>query len=294
MAMTGKRRMGETIQALFRILADEPTGLRATEAVERVEKVLELTPFEDSEYPNNPGVRRFPRQLRFSTIGPVKAGWMVKRRGIWSITDDGIRALDRFPDPEEFMREVDRLYKQWRAARPADADGPEETEPEPASVLEEAEETAWREIEEFIAVMNPYDFQELVAGLLKAMQYHVQWIAPAGPDQGVDIVASADPLGAASTRLKIQVKRHKEAINVDGLRAFLAVLGDGDIGIFVSSGGFTRAAQREARTQERRRITLVDLDRLVDLWVENSARLDEEARQLLPLRPVQFLAPRGA
>ena len=125
------------------------------------------------------------------------------------------------------------------------------------------------------------------------MGYHVQWEAPPGPDRGIDIVASADPLGAASPRLKIQVKRRADRINVDGLRAFLAVLGDDDIGIFVSLGGFTRDAEQEARTQERRRITLVDLDRFVGLWVDNYDQLDESAQQLLPLRPVHFLAPQS-
>ena len=216
---------------------------------------------------------------------------MVKRRGTWSITEEGIGALQQFPDPEDFFREAMRLYKVWRAEQPETLVEPDETGPSSVSILEEAEETAWAEIESFLTAMNPYDFQDLVAGLLEAMHYHVQWKAPPGPDQGIDIVASADPLGAASSRLKIQVKRRADRINVDGLRAFLAVLGDADIGIFVSAGGFTRDAEQEARTQERRRITLVDLDRLVSLWVENYARLDESARQLLPLRPVHFLAP---
>ena len=291
MAEITRRRQGEMTQALFRVLADAPDGLAAREAIDRVENVLELTPFEDSEYPNRPGVRRFPKILRFTTIGPVKAGWMVKRRGTWSITEDGTRALERFTDPEALFREANRLYRKWRAEQPDAVEEPDESEPSSVSILEEAEENAWREIKNFLSAMNPYDFQSLVAGLLKAMDYHVQWEAPPGPDRGIDIVASGDPLGAASSRLKIQVKRRADRINVDGLRAFLAVLGDADIGIFVSAGGFTRDAEQEARTQERRRITLVDLDRLVSLWVENYARLDESARQLLPLRPVHFLAP---
>src|SRR5581483_1369220 len=36
----------------------------------------------------------------------------------------------------------------------------------------------------------------LVAALLRAMGYHVSWVAPPGPDRGVDIIARTDPLGA--------------------------------------------------------------------------------------------------
>ena len=131
----------------------------------------------------------------------------------------------------------------------------------------------------------------LVAALLEAMGYHVQWVAPPGPDQGIDIVASTDPLGTTSPRVKVQVKRRADKIAVDGLRAFLAVVGVDDVGIFVSAGGFTKDAETEARTQESRRITLLDLERVFDLWVEYYEKIPESKRQLLPLRSVRFLAP---
>lgn len=65
-----------------------------------------------------------------------------------------------------------------------------------------------------------------------------------------------------------------------------------DIGLFVSSGGFTSDAQLEARTQEKRHLTLLDRKKLFDLWVEHYAKIPEERRQLLPLRPVYFLSPK--
>jgi restriction system protein len=71
----------------------------------------------------------------------------------------------------------------------------------------------------------------------------------------------------------------------------MALLGDDDVGIFVSAGGFTKDAHDEARTQEKRRLTLVDLERLVDLWIEHDGKLDEPARRRLPLQQIWFLAP---
>ena len=131
----------------------------------------------------------------------------------------------------------------------------------------------------------------LVAALLEAMGYHVQWVAPPGPDQGIDIVASTDPLGTTSPRVKVQVKRRADMIAVDGLRAFLAVVGVDDVGICVSAGGFTMDAETEALMQESRQITLLDLERVFDLWAEHYEKIPESARQLLPLRSVRFLAP---
>ncbi len=138
--------------------------------------------------------------------------------------------------------------------------------------------------------MPPYDFQNLVAALLRAMGYHVSWVAPPGPDKGIDILAHIDPLGTSTPRIKVQVKRRADKISADGLRAFMAVLGDQDVGIFVSTGGFTSDAESEARTQERRTVTLVNLEKLFDLWAQHYDKVSDGDKRLLPLRSVYYLA----
>jgi len=89
------------IQALFRVLLGEDEGLQAKEAVARTEQRLTLTEFERATFPNNPDVVRFPKILRFTTINAVKAGWLRKRSGVWTLTEDGRAALQQFPDAEE-------------------------------------------------------------------------------------------------------------------------------------------------------------------------------------------------
>jgi restriction system protein len=69
------------------------------------------------------------------------------------------------------------------------------------------------------------------------------------------------------------------------------VLGTDDVGIFVSTGGFTSDAMDEGRNQERRKVTLLDLQAVFDLWVEHYDELSQDARQRLPLKPIYFLAP---
>src|SRR5262249_22654856 len=39
------------------------------------------------------------------------------------------------------------------------------------------------------------------------------------------------------------------------------------------AGGFTSEAERDARSQEQPRLTLIDLGRLVELWIEHSPKL---------------------
>ncbi len=131
----------------------------------------------------------------------------------------------------------------------------------------------------------------MVGGLLVGMGYHVAWVAPQGKDGGVDIVAYRDPLGADRPRIKVQVKRTESKVSVEGLRSFLAVLGDQDVGLFVCVSGFTRDAEDKAREQEKRQVTLVGPKELFDLWIRHYERIPQEDRSLLPLRPVWFLSP---
>lgn len=269
--------------------------MRAADVLRSVEERVNPTPFENGRYERNPNVRRYEKIVRFSTIASVKAGWLVKENGVWSLTDEGRRAYATFSDPAQFMGESARLYRAWKKQQPSsEAVGEEESDVavESATTLEEAEETSSSAIRDYLARMPPYEFQNLVAALLKAMGYYVHWVSPPGRDQGIDLIAYTDPLGTKMPRIKVQVKRQAETkIAVDGLRSFMAVLSEQDVGIYISAGGFTSEAEREARSQETRRLTLIDLDRLVDLWIDHFEGLEETDRQRLPLKPVYYLAP---
>lgn len=287
-----RNRTGLILQTLFKLLVEHPDGIQAKDAIKKVASQLTLTEHELGEYQS--GGRRFDKILRFTTVDAVKAGWMRKNKGLWSITDEGQEALDLFPDAEDFYSEVSRLFNVWRRSQPAKkADQLDEPgqELEAKITYEVAEEQAWQEIATYLAEIDPYGLQELVAALLEAMDYHVSWIAPPGKDGGVDIHAWTDPLGTKPPRIKVQVKRRKDNIAVDELRSFLALINQDDVGIFVTTGGFTRDAADLARSQESRKITLLDREKLVELWVEYNDRLAKDKRHLLPLKPIYFLAP---
>lgn len=295
MANLTRRRYGEFLRAIFEILWDKQEGMAAKDIIARIESKVDLTEFDLGTYPSSPQYPRFHKIARFATIAAVKAGWLIKSKGIWELTDEGRKAYDNFKDPEDFAREADRLYREWKSSRP-EVDVPDEELEEEAEevriTFENAEEEAWQEIRKYLGSMPWIEFQDLVADLLEAMDYHMSWVSPPGKDFGIDIIAYTDPLGATNPRIKVQVKRRIDSsTNVEGLRAFMSVLGDDDVGIFVSAGGFTKDAVDEARMQEKRKITLINLEKFFDLWVEHYKGLSEEARRRLPLKPIYFLAP---
>ncbi len=294
MAEISMERSGEMVRATIEVLQLHPDGLPGRDVIPLVEQRLQLTDDELSYYPNKPAVRKFDNRVRFATISPVKAGWLVKANGIWLVTPEGVEAIEAFPEPGSLMREARRLYKVWKKSQPdavLDEIDEDEVVTAASTTLEEAQESARIGIHEFLASMPPYEFQELVAGLLRAMGYHVPWVAPPGRDGGVDIVAFTDPIGATGPRIKVQVKRQSSSkIGVDGLRSFLAVLGQQDTGVFVSLAGFTADAEAEARSQENRRLLLIDEERLIHMWVEHFAKLAERDKARFPLEPVYFLS----
>jgi restriction system protein len=75
--MTPTYRKGRLIQALFDVLKEHPDGLPAKDAIAAVEAVIELDPSEVGAFEST-GQQKFPRLIRFATIPPTKAGWMIK------------------------------------------------------------------------------------------------------------------------------------------------------------------------------------------------------------------------
>ncbi|MGX5715130.1 pullulanase X25 domain-containing protein [Arthrobacter sp. MAHUQ-56] len=68
------------------------------------------------------GIPRGHKTLTSATAKLVKAGWLVKGRSGWTITDDGMRATVAFPDPVSFATALD-------AGTPVPADTPVPTAP---------------------------------------------------------------------------------------------------------------------------------------------------------------------
>ncbi|WP_371419809.1 restriction endonuclease [Tardiphaga sp.] len=292
-------RTASHIRKLFEILSQHPDGLKAANALKALAEATQLTTYEQGTYASTGG-RRFEKIVRFATVDCVKAGWLLKDRGIWTITEAGRLAMSEYPDSEAFYREAIRLYRAWRESTAPEklietSDDIEQDEIESVGdariTYEQAEEQAWAEIEAHIRTMLPYDFQEMVADLLKALGYHIAWVSPPGKDGGVDIIAHVDPLGTQSPRIKVQVKRVANKVDLQTLNSFLAIIETDDVGLYVSTGGFTKDAEEAARRQTARKITLIDLNRLVDLWIEAYEKLDEKARRRLPLSPIYFLTP---
>lgn len=110
-----RHRIGELQRAVFRVLIGRPDGMPVRDVVERAEQVCPATDFENEDYPNRPGERRYPKMIRFATITSVKAGWLIKDKGIWRLTDEGRSAFQAYPDPGDFQKAAGVGYSAWKS-----------------------------------------------------------------------------------------------------------------------------------------------------------------------------------
>lgn len=281
MADISLHRIGELLRSVFELLWNQPDGLPSREIMALVPEVTQLTQYERGYLPST-SIPRYERIVRLATIPLVRAGWLIKNnKGRWYITEEGRQACRKFTNAQELYKEALRSYEERRLNAPA-----------VIMTVEEAEERAWEQIQRFIQESKSDEFHSLVAELLQAMGYYVTWVAPPGKDRGhIDIVAHVDPIGAKSPRIIVQVKHKGQAITIEGLKAFLSVLGPHDFGLFVSTGGFTGDAREEARKEAFSRVTVLDLEMLFDLWIKHYEELGQQGRNRLPLKPVFFLSP---
>ncbi|PRA97786.1 restriction endonuclease [Chryseobacterium sp. MYb7] len=163
-----------------------------------------------------------------------------------------------------------------------------EEEPEKLEELKEDVQYKSQEfIKDIIANLSWQDTEKLVAGILRGIGYKTR-MTPSTSDFGSDIIVSPDELGMEEPRIKVEVKkRTREKIGTSDIRGFIGGMRDYNKGIFVSTSGFSKDARHEAE-RANVAITLIDLDWLVELLLNNYENLDIETKALVPLKRIYW------
>src|SRR5262249_32772145 len=157
---------GEFLRKLFEIVMGYPEGVQGRDALAALREKVNLTEYEKGNFES--GGSRFEKIVLFATVDCVKAGWLLKQKGNWVVTDQGKEAYKAFSDPEVFYKEAVKRYNEWKASQPgaelaSDQEIVDTTSGKSVSItFEQAEEESWREISQYLHEMNPYDFQDLV------------------------------------------------------------------------------------------------------------------------------------
>lgn len=281
----------KTMYAIMQELKHRGGVMKASEVFSYLEQNVQFTEWEKERAGKMQWVR-WRANTQFYSINYVKAGYIVKRNGSWYLTPEGEKALSM--TAEQLMEVTRRAYLRWRAENMPEneSDEPDETDIEksmPAINVENLEAEALVSIKNYIAAKGPYEFQDIVAALLRAMGYYTPFIAPKGKDGGIDIIAYLDPLGARTPRIKVQVKHRPEtSIGSPEIRSLLGVLRTGDIALFITSGTFSPDARNTA-TNAKEFIRIIDGDEFIQLWQDYYDKMPDEDKNMLPLKRIAFL-----
>ena len=283
----------KTMFAAMTILSKNGDSMPVRELMLEVEKTVVLSDWE-KEVLENTGNIRWQSIMHFSSVDYVKAGYLLKKKGHWTITPEGEEVIKL--GAEKMQDKAQQQYREWRASKERTSEpqttASEETEDpvkEAIIELENLEEQANNGIRDYIRGKNPYEFQDMVAALLKAMGYYIQSVAPKGKDGGVDVVAFVDPLGAQTPRIKVQVKHRPDAvIGASDIRALLGILRSGDIALFVTSGTYSPDAKNTAASS-REFIRLIDGDEFIEMWQNYYDKMSDDDKNMLPLKRISFL-----
>lgn len=281
----------KTLYAVLKEMVRRGGSIPAKEIYPFVNENVSLTDWE-REPAGKMQYIRWTNSFQFYSIDYQKAGFIVKKNGTWYITPEGEKVLKK--SPEEVMNLARAAYMEWKKLRdievgPDDEPTDETAEKDNSMNLDLLESDAREGIKRYIVSKSPYEFQDLVAALLRAMGYHTPFVAPKGKDGGIDIIAYLDPLGAQTPRIKVQVKHKPDtAIGASEVRALSGVLKAGDIALFVTSGTYSADA-RNAASGSDKFLRLIDGDEFIEMWQEYYDKMSDDDKNMLPLKRISFL-----
>lgn len=278
------------LHAIMQYMKKNGGSIRFRDIMEVVPAEVTLTEWE-KERAGKMQYIRWWADTQFYSLEYVKAGFIVKKEGVWYITPEGEETLKE--GAEKLFHKAHEAYKAWNKENKLKKEKEEPTdtdiEVQETTNLEELESQARAGIKEHIDNKNPYEFQDMVAALLRAMGYYTPFVAPKGKDGGVDVIAYLDALGAKTPRIKVQVKHYKDTpIAVHEVRGLIGILRDGDIGLFVTSSTFSQPA-RDAAMTSTTYVKLIDGNDFIELWMEHYDKMSDEDKNMLPLKRIAFL-----
>ncbi len=281
----------------LKLLKENDGELSSASLMELLPQRVKLDDWAKGVYEKS-GYIRWQSILQFYSIDLLKAGFILKKKGVWYLTSEGEKIIAK--GEKGVFSASSKAYQNWKNAKRDNEpsknkeehseDQIESASQQVSTLLEDAQSKGNLSFTKFILEeFDPYKFQDLCAALLRGMGYYTPFIAPKGKDGGIDIIAYKDPIGSTYPHIKVQVKyRQDSKATSQELRQLKGILTDDDNGIFVSIAGFATDALREFK-HSYPHIELIDLERFIELWQEFYEKMKDEDKALMPITPVYFV-----
>jgi len=226
----------------------------------------------EQEVTNKNGGSRVRNQVAWARMYLVKADLLSSsQRGVWSLTKKG-RNVELGPGSVlTSFRESQRQFAEERKQRNAEkADKPEDD-----TDVDSVDTGDYRsELLATLRTLPPDGFERICQRLLRESGFQQVTVTGKSGDGGIDGhgILQINPL--VSFKILFQCKRYQGAVAVSAVRDFRGALqGRADKGIILTTGTFTTDAKREAIRDGATPIELVDGDKLVEMFAEQTLGL---------------------
>ena len=200
-------------------------------------------------------------------------------RGIWTITDNG-----RHVQSEDEVRELVRVANLERQSQKREVS----VAPEDESGGE-SEESGWQDaLLEVLRKMEPSAFERLCQRILRESGFTKVEVTGRSGDGGID-GAGVLRVNLISFHVRFQCKRYAGSVSAPEIRDFRgAMVGRADKGLFMTTGSFTRDAEREAVRDGAPAIDLISGSELCNLLRDLGLGVTSETIQVVKPIPDFF------
>jgi len=146
----------------------------------------------------------------------------------------------------------------------------------PLIMLEKQNERIKKALKDTIDKIDPYQFEFVIADLLKKLGFDNVTVTKRSGDGGIDVIANLTVGGLTNVKTVIQAKRWKK--NVPG-KVITQLRGSAERdhrGLVITTSNFTKDAIRESKAANKIPISLVNGEDLISLMFENSLGIKKE------------------
>lgn len=237
-------------------------------------------PKEEIEGTTKGGQSKFENKVGWARFYLAKAGLIeTEQRGVWVLTAKGRKANLSHDEAYSLFKAIhDSFQRDERGdgeiATEKTVDEADASAPDERAYLNQDE--IQEELVRILRGITDKGFEELCARLLRHIGFENLKVTGQTGDHGID--GEGFLLVNRFVRMKVmfQCKRYAGTVQVKEIRDFRgAIQGRAERGIFLTTGTFTKSSREEAARENATAIELVDIDRLLELLIEESLGVRE-------------------
>jgi len=237
------------------------------------EKVIEILKLKDDEINDihKGNTTKLSYRLAWARTYLKKFGLIENSsRGIWALTEKGLKATIDRKEIKKFVIDVNKIDKEGPVKIIKDDIG------------NEFSEFKWKEdLLEIVKSIDPQAFERLCQRLLRELGFINVEVTQYSNDGGIDGKGVIRLGGVMSFHVVFQAKRYRDTVSASVVRDFRgAMIGRADKGLIITTGSFTREAKKEAQRDGAPPIDLIDgndfAEKLKDLKLGVKTKLVEE------------------